>query len=171
MIRGIFVHTHPERGFEPNAMSSALRAAAQGDRVLVAQCLKGGIGQGPTGKLRFVERLEWMRPDIARVIDSGASEAERLAFNALWHEIKDKLKDLDTLVLDEPGLAIEFGLLDERQLVDLLASKPASLQIWITGPGVPESVEPLADTWTFTRSRAAAPHATGTLSSTTSSAA
>ena len=47
------VHTAPYRGSFASVLSQAMRAAGLGSRVLISQFLKGGVQQGPTGRVQL----------------------------------------------------------------------------------------------------------------------
>lgn len=150
----LVVWTGLHRGPCP-ALAEALRRASRGERVLVAQLLRGGIGQGPSRPVRLLERLEWLRPDLGRLIDSEPSVQEADAVQALWLSVLEQLDRVDLLVLDEAGLAVQMGLITEHQLLDLLTSRPSRLEVILTGPAMPAAVEQLADRLTVERHRSA----------------
>ncbi|MBC8121437.1 MAG: cob(I)yrinic acid a,c-diamide adenosyltransferase [Gemmatimonadaceae bacterium] len=144
----VHVHTSQERYFPLTEIVQCLRLAAQGRRVLVVQLLKGGIDGGPARPRKLMgEHLIWLRPDVARVIDSPPTEAEREAVACLWCHVEESVAHFDLLVLDEVGLAVRFRLLSEATLLALLKTRPATLEIMLTGPEVSEAVRPLADIW------------------------
>ena len=66
---------------------------------------------------------------------------------ALWSICREHLLqgDLDQLVLDEIGLAIQFGYLEETDVMQALEQRPASMDVIITGPAIPPGVVGLAD--------------------------
>jgi len=47
--------------------------------------------------------------------------------------------------LDELGLAVAFGYLDEADVIAALEQRPASMDVLITGPTVPAGVVEMAD--------------------------
>ena len=53
--------------------------------------------------------------------------------------------DLDHLVLDEVGLAVGLGYLQENDVVEALQQRPASMDVIITGPSIPSPVMEMAD--------------------------
>ena len=69
------------------------------------------------------------------------------AVQEVWQVCRRHLAsgDLDQLVLDELGLAIALGYLDEAEVRDSLESRPGSMDVIITGPSIPESLMGLAD--------------------------
>ena len=53
--------------------------------------------------------------------------------------------DLDQLVLDEIGLAIGFGMIEEQSLVSALEQRSGSMDVIITGPAIPSCILEMAD--------------------------
>ncbi len=149
------VHTAPYRGSFAGVLSQALRAAGLGSRVLVAQFLRGGVNQGPQGRLQLCGRLEWLRPEIEGCLDvSSLGSAEPLpgdeasaAVNAVWEVCLEHLLagDLDHLVLDELGLAIALGYLREEDVLSTLEQRPGSMDVIVTGTSLPTNLISIAD--------------------------
>ena len=48
-------------------------------------------------------------------------------------------------MLDEIGLAIEFGFISEKELISSLENKQNSLDVILTGPSIPTRVFSMAD--------------------------
>ena len=79
---------------------------------------------------------------------AGPSESSTVsAVQEVWQVCRRHLAsaDLDQLVLDELGLAIALGYLDEAEVRDSLDARPGSMDVIITGPSIPESLMGLAD--------------------------
>ena len=66
---------------------------------------------------------------------------------AVWDACCDHLRDgdIDQLVLDEVGLAVGLGYVEESALLAALEQRPASMDVVITGPAIPASVMAMAD--------------------------
>ncbi len=151
----------PFRGSFPGVLSEALRSAGLGSRVLIAQLLKGGVEQGPKGLIRLCDRLEWFRPAIPYSINSHLSAKNSLkdkeinlqAVLEIWEICKKRLLGgkLDQLVLDEIGLAIELGYLEEVELISILEQRPRAVDVILTGPSIPTTVMAMADQVTVLR--------------------
>lgn len=144
------VHTAPFRGSFGTVLSQALRSAGLGSRVAVVQFLKGGVSQGPDAALTLCDRMVWMRPAVMGCLSEPASCAEPTTMTAVqevWQVSRRHLAcgDLDQLVLDELGLAIALGYLEEAEVRDSLEARPGSMDVIITGPSIPESLMGLAD--------------------------
>ncbi|NER78596.1 MAG: P-loop NTPase family protein [Leptolyngbya sp. SIO1D8] len=144
----IQVFTSPHRSFFTNVMVQAMRAAGQGNTVLITQFLKGGISQGIEQPMQFGQGLEWIRADIDRCIKTDdATEAEQAAIAQLWQHTEAVVMQgrYSMVVLDELSLAIQFGLLSEASVLTFLKERPLQVDVILTGPDMPESLLEVAD--------------------------
>ena len=149
------IHTSTVRGSFSVALSEALRSAGLGSQVLIAQFLRGGVNQGPSGAINLCGRLEWLRPAIETCLTVQKSEEhlslkrkyEEKAIKELWEFCKTRLseKKIDKIVLDEIGMAIRLGLIEEDDLIFLINNRPSSTDIILTGPSIPPKVMEMAD--------------------------
>ena len=141
------VHTAPYRGSFSSVLSEAMRAAGLGSRVLISQFLKGGVQQGTSGRVQLCGGLVWLRPDVQACVAEPNLDGCRDAVQAVWAICRQHLMigDLDQLVLDEIGLAIGFGYIDEAEVVSALEQRPGSMDVIITGPAIPPNVVAMAD--------------------------
>ena len=141
------VHTASYRGSYSGVLSQAVRAAGLGSRVLISQFLKGGVQQGPSGRVQLCGGLVWLRPDVMACVSVPNLEGCRDAVQAVWSVCRQHLitGDLDQLVLDEIGLAIGFGYIDEAEVLSALEQRPGSMDVIITGPAIPANVVDIAD--------------------------
>lgn len=149
MIEGLIrVFTGAHRSFFTDVISQALHYAGQGNRVLVVQFLKGGIGQGIDRPVRLGQTLDWLRCDLPRYIDTPAlDDTERQALQDLWNHTRAVVREgaYRLVVLDELSLAIKFGLIAESEVLNLLQTRPPHIDIVLTGPEMPESILAIAD--------------------------
>ena len=141
------VHTAPYRGSFSSVLSQAMQAAGLGSRVLIAQFLKGGVSQGPAGCVQLCGGLTWLRPDVTACLAEPDQEGGIEAVAEIWTTCRQHLMagDLDQLVLDEVGLAVRLGYLNETELVSALQQRPGSMDVILTGPAIPSSVMAMAD--------------------------
>lgn len=144
------VHTAPFRGSFSGVLSQALRTAGLGSNVLIAQFLKGGVGQGPQSSLTLCDRLRWLRPSVTECLsDAAASRDDEVkeAVQAIWQICKTHLLEgtLDQLVLDEIGLAIELGYLSHEDVLSVLELRPSAMDVIVTGPAIPAEMMEMAD--------------------------
>jgi cob(I)alamin adenosyltransferase len=142
------VFTCSHRNFFTSVMAQALRIAGQGTSVLVVQFLKGGIGQGHEHPVRLGQKLDWVRCDLPRCIDTPhLDEAETQSLLKLWQYTQKVVfaGQYSLVVLDELSLAINFGLIPEAEVLTFLQKRPSHVDIILTGPEMPRSLLEVAD--------------------------
>ena len=146
------IHTAPFRGSFSGVLSQALRSAGLGSRVLISQFLKGGVDQGLDRSLWLCGRLQWLRPAVVGCLDeplaaSDADPGDLEAVQEVWSYSREQLLagQLDQLVLDELGLAVELGYLDAEEVLDALERRPSHVDVILTGPAMPAALLAMAD--------------------------
>ena len=155
---GLFqVTVAPFRGSCNDVLSQAIRVAGQGSRVMIAQFLNGGINQGPERATKLCGSLDWVRPaiDCCLVDPAAITPPHHQAVNAVWAASRQQLLSgaLDLMVLDELGLALEFGLLEEDNVLNALRKRPASLDLTLIGSAIPNTILDMANQVTRLRCR------------------
>jgi len=149
------IHTSTFRGSFSIVLSEALRSAGLGSRVLICQFLRGGVNQGPNGAIHLCGKLEWLRPNIETCLPDHMQQEDlslkrkyqEKAIAELWEFCKKRLFEtkLDKIVLDEIGLAISLGFIEESDLISIINNCPSSTDIILTGPSIPSRVIDMAD--------------------------
>ncbi len=149
------IHTSSFRGSFSVVLSEALRSAGLGSKVLISQFLKGGVNQGPKGAVNLCGRLEWLRPAMETCLPEQLSaenlslkrKYEEKAIKELWEFCKTRLieKKLDKIVLDEIGIAISLGFIEETDLISIINNRPSATDIILTGQEIPPKVMEMAD--------------------------
>jgi cob(I)alamin adenosyltransferase len=142
------VYTGNGKGKTTAALGLALRAVGRGLKVCVFQFIKGG---GPYGEHLIAEKLA----PLFTIIQSGRpgwvntkdiSEDRQVAQDALLRAQEILTSNAyDLVVLDEINGAVNFGLIDVEQVLDLIALKPERVELVLTGRNVHERVIEAAD--------------------------
>ena len=149
------IHTSRYRGSFSVVLSEALRSAGLGSKVLISQFLKGGVNQGPNGAINLCGGLEWLRPAIETCMPGECPEEnmsfkkkhEEKAIKELWEFCKKRIVEqkLDKVVLDEIGMAISLGFIEENDLISMINNRPSSTDLVLTGQSIPSTVIEMAD--------------------------
>lgn len=142
------IFTASQRGFFTSVMSQALRSAGQGNTALVVQFLKGGCQQGPDQPIRLGQNLEWVRLGVPGCLDTPQiTDEEAIALKDLWTFTVQAVHSgrYELVVLDELTLAVDFGLIPEDEVVQLLCDRPRHVDVMLTGPRVSEALLAIAD--------------------------
>nr|YP_002049167.1 cob(I)alamin adenosyltransferase [Paulinella chromatophora]ACB42957.1 cob(I)alamin adenosyltransferase [Paulinella chromatophora] len=150
----IYIYTAPFRGSFSGVYSKALRIAGLGSNVLISQFLKGGVDQGVERSLSLCGRLEWIRPSITGYVtelpEHNLSTRDYITIEAIrqvWKYSSEQLLKgtINQLVLDELGLAIAWGYLEEGEVISVLQARPGTMDIVVTGPLIPAELMAMAD--------------------------
>lgn len=141
------IYTGNGKGKTTAAMGLALRAAGAGLRVYIGQFVKDM-------KYHEVLLMERALPQITIeqlgrgcFIDRPPDEQDRqAALNGLnrARQLMEQ-RQYDLMILDEFSIALVCGLFTERDALDLLDAKPASLELVLTGRYMPQSLLDRAD--------------------------
>lgn len=144
----IQVYTGDGKGKTTAAIGLAVRAAGHGLRTYIGQFLKGR----PYGELEALKRLvpwvtveqygldswthvESVTPEQRAAAEEGLSRAREALLGGQY----------DLVVLDEVNVALFFGLLTEEMVLQLMAEKPAHVELVLTGRRAPRSILEQAD--------------------------
>lgn len=145
----IQVYTGNGKGKTTAALGLAFRALGRGLKVFMVQFMKGG---GPYGEHAAAERFSpeftivqigrpgWVNrenPDPEDVrLAQGALETARSALTG---------GEYDLVILDEVNGAMSFGLLNVEDVLELMAQKPACVELVLTGRNADERIIAAAD--------------------------
>lgn len=154
--RGIvIVHDGDGKGKSTAAFGMAFRAAGHGQRVGIVQFIKGSWKTGEESAFKRFPEIEllvagdgftWDTQDRERDTASamrGLDVAKRMVEAARSDEPEYQL-----VILDELNVAISYGYVPAKPVVEMLQNKPSLLNIVITGRGATKDVIDVADTVT-----------------------
>ena len=142
------IYTGNGKGKTTAALGLALRAVGRGLTVCIIQFIKGG---GPYGEHFAAERLAPLLTIIATGRpgwvnrDNPDPEDVRLAREALQRAEEALAGGYDLVILDEVIGAVGFGLLSVDDLLALMARRPATVELVLTGRNADERLIAAAD--------------------------
>ena len=147
----IQVYTGDGKGKTTAALGLAMRAVGRGLRVIMFQFLKGsGSGELETAK-RLAPEFEirrFSRPGkFAWQLTNEEKESLRQDSLRLCREVMDCMVagTYDLIILDEIMGAIHYGLLAMEEVCRLVDTKPAGVELVLTGRDAPEEIVKRAD--------------------------
>ncbi|MGG6267239.1 cob(I)yrinic acid a,c-diamide adenosyltransferase [Leptolyngbya sp. AN10] len=117
------IFTYTKRQFLTDVFAEALRIAGQGNKVLIAQLMKGGINQGQDHPSYLLENLHWIRCNsITCSSHKEINEPQRAATLELWEYVKSAIlnRTYELVVLDELGLSIDLEIIQEVEVLSLV---------------------------------------------------
>ncbi len=142
------VYTGNGKGKTTAALGQALRALGHGKKVLLLQFMKKGSCLGEVKAARRFSRLTVIQAGRACLVKKGkvTLKDKKLARAALETARKNILsKKYDLIILDELNVAVEFGLLELKNVKRLLQARPKSLEIILTGRCAHPEILEMAD--------------------------
>jgi len=144
----IQIYTGNGKGKTTAALGLALRAVGHGKRVIMIQFMKGKINYGELKAVRYLKnfkieqfgRSDFVDRDNPAKIDI---ELAKKGFERAKQVIKSKKYDI--VILDELNVAVDYGLIPVKEVLELLKKIPRKMEIIITGRYIPEEFKKNAD--------------------------
>ena len=144
----VMVYTGNGKGKTTAALGLGLRAIGAGQRVLLVQFMKGDPTYSELKGIAFLPGFEvvqtglhhWVtRETISSLDKTEAQRGLNIARNAFVEERHE------LVILDELNCAIDYGLIPEADVLELLTHRPQFMSVCITGRGAPASLLEAAD--------------------------
>jgi cob(I)alamin adenosyltransferase len=150
----IQIYTGDGKGKTTAALGLALRAAGAGLKVYIAQFIKSGDYSEIKALRRFADTITIEQFGLGRFIDGQPSDDDVAAAQDGLRAVKDALESgrYRVVIMDEGSVAARCGLFAVQAILDLMAAKPAAVELVITGRGADPRVIARADLVTEMRS-------------------
>ena len=148
MRRGyVQVYTGNGKGKTTAALGLAVRAAGAGLRVFIAQFIKKKKCSEHALLDELHDRITVKQYGRGLIMGRKPSPADIRAAQEGYEEVRSVLlaREYDVVVLDEANVAVHYGLITLQELLDLIAIKPKSVELVITGRYAHEKVIEAAD--------------------------
>ena len=139
----IHIYTGNGKGKTTASVGLTIRAHAHGLRVLFVQFLKNGLS-GEIGILRQLANVRVLSGQADMKFTNQMEEDDKIRTRQMHEEFfaaavtAAQAGEIDLLVLDETFGALATGLLDSNEVYNFLVTKPAGLEVVLTGRN-PES--------------------------------
>lgn len=146
--RGIvIVFTGNGKGKSTAAFGTATRAVGHGQRVGVAQFIKGEWENGEYNALH-AHGVEFHIMGTGFTWETQNRELDRSAAKSVWQEARRMLADTgyDLVVLDELTYMLAYHYLDIEEVVQAITQRPHHQSVIITGRGCHTLLLAIADT-------------------------
>jgi cob(I)alamin adenosyltransferase len=145
----VMVVTGNGKGKTTAAFGQALRAIGQGYNVFVLQFMKGRKYGEFIAAEKYLPRLTIKMSGLDSFVmrDNPAAIDIELAQKGLAEAGKAiRSGKYDMVILDEINVALDFKLIDLKEVIKLVKNKPAGLDLILTGRYAPKEIIKLADT-------------------------
>ena len=144
----VFLLTGDGKGKTTSALGMAMRAAGWNQPLIFIQFMK----KRPYGELFSFEKLgdsfEIYQMGTEEHVTKGKPSAEDIAMaERAMKMARESMasRQYDWIFLDEAVTAVEYGLISEDELVNLIKKRPSYINIVVTGRGEPGKLVEIAD--------------------------
>jgi cob(I)alamin adenosyltransferase len=144
----IQVYTGDGKGKTTAALGQALRACGHGLKVLMIQFMKGSKNYGEVMISNEVPGLTLIQSGLPTFVEKGNPSDEDLRLAKEGMEMAAKAVNqasCDILILDEINVAVDYGLVEARKVLDLIKRRPPGMEIILTGRYAPTEFTEIAD--------------------------
>lgn len=143
----IHVYTGNGKGKTTAALGLALRAAGAGLKVFIGQFLKSGNYSEIKAITRFSELITVEQFGGKRFIRGKITESDKKLAAKGLKRIKEIVLSgsYDLVILDEINVVMKLKLLSCSEVLEVIGSKPANVEMVLTGRSAPDQIIEKAD--------------------------
>lgn len=137
----IQVYTGDGKGKTTASLGLAMRALGRDWKVLIIMFTKGGDNYGELNSFRNLsekisKNLTIVQAGLDRIVYSNnKSKDDETEIQKGWELAKKAIKndEYNLIILDEANIAIDLGLIDLEEALNVLKNKPEDMEIVLTG--------------------------------------
>ena len=151
----VIVNTGEGKGKSTAAFGTMLRAVSRGWKVCVVQFIKSGSWKVGERDAAIRLGVEWWTIGDGFTWDSHDMERTEAIAREAWRVAQEKIRSgaFGLVVLDEITYPMNWGWIASSEVVAVVRSRPASVNIIATGRDAPSELIDVADTVTEMRNR------------------
>lgn len=142
------VYTGEGKGKTTAALGLALRAWGHGLRVCIIQFMKVGEDYGEVIALRRIEGIDVYQFGSDRLVFEGEQTPEDISLAERGLKLAEEVlrsNEYDVLILDEVNVALYFGLLKVKDVLELIRGRKNGTELILTGRNSPKEILDVAD--------------------------
>ena len=148
----IQVYTGNGKGKTTASLGLAMRALGRNWKVLIIMFTKGGDDYGELNSFmnlspKISRNLKIVQAGLDRIVykDNENADDEK-AIKEGWELAKKAIKnnEYQLIIMDEANIAIDLGILDVDEVVDVLKNKPEEMEIVLTGRNAHPKIDDIA---------------------------
>jgi cob(I)alamin adenosyltransferase len=141
------VYTGDGKGKTTAAIGLSIRAAGAGHKVYIAQFIKMGDYSEIVALRRFSDLITVEQFGLGRFVNGKPLPEDIEAAQKGLEKVKSLMKanEYKVIILDEANVAVKYGLIQEQELIELIANKSLETELVITGRGASARIIEKAD--------------------------
>ena len=137
----IQVYTGNGKGKTTASLGLAMRALGRCWKVLIIMFIKGGNDYGELNSFRnlspeITKNLTIVQAGLDRIVyEQNKNADDEAKIKKGWELAKKVIKndEYNLVILDEANIAIDLGLIDLDEMIEVLKNKPDEMEIVLTG--------------------------------------
>lgn len=143
----VHIYTGNGKGKTTAAFGLALRASGAKKKVFIAQFVKGKTYSEIKAIQNYLPQIELKQYGNGYFIIKKPTNADIEAAQQGLNEIAALVKSerYDLIIMDEIFIALHYKLISIKAVTELITTKPANLELVLTGRYAPEKIIELAD--------------------------
>jgi cob(I)alamin adenosyltransferase len=144
----IQVYTGNGKGKTTAALGLALRACGHDLKVLMIQFMKGSKSYGEVIISDRVPGFTLIQSGLPTFVKKGDPSPEDLRLAKEGMDLARKAvqdRTCDVLILDEINVAVDYGLVEVKDVLDLIQKRPPDMELILTGRYAPQEFLEIAD--------------------------
>lgn len=141
------IYTGDGKGKTTAALGLSIRAAGAGLRVFIAQFIKSDEYSEIKALKRFSDLITVEQFGLGGFIGGNPSSGDIEAAQKGIARVREIISSetYDVVVLDEANIAVNYKLISEQDLLDIIDAKPKNIELVITGRNASSKVMDKAD--------------------------
>ena len=143
----IHIYTGNGKGKTTAAFGLAFRAAGRGLSVLIVQFLKPAEGYGEQLACGKFPNVELLCLGLDHFVSKNPKQEDIDAARSALDKTLELMRTgkYDIVIMDEAINAVRMKLIPDTDLIDALKSRPAHIEVVMTGRGITPALEEYAD--------------------------
>ncbi len=143
----VHIYTGNGKGKTTAAFGLAFRAAGRGLSVLIVQFLKPAEGYGEQLACGKFPNVELLCLGLDHFVSKNPKQEDIDAARSALDRTLELMRTgkYDVVVMDEAINAVRMKLIPDTDLIDALKSRPAHIEVVMTGRGITPALEEYAD--------------------------
>lgn len=143
----VHIYTGNGKGKTTAAFGLAFRAAGRGLSVLIVQFLKPAEGYGEQLACGKFPNVELLCLGLDHFVSKNPKQEDIDAARSALDRTLELMRTgkYDVVVMDEAINAVRMKLIPDTDLIDALKSRPAHIEVVMTGRGITPALEDYAD--------------------------
>jgi len=137
----IQVYTGNGKGKTTASLGLAMRALGRCWKVLIIMFTKGGNDYGELASFRELspqisKNLKIVQAGLDRIVyRDNQNKLDEIEIKKGWEIAKKAIKnnEYQLVILDEANIAIDLGIIEEKEVIEVLQNKPDEMEIVLTG--------------------------------------